>query len=284
MIWLKRVGWLLLIGMALILVFLAVYVSRSHPRLDGELRLAGLSAPVTVQRDGADVTHVLARTPRDAWQALGYVHAQERGWQMEFNRRVMRGQLSEVFGAATLETDKLLRALGIMRAAQAQWDRLPADVRDALQAYSDGVNAFHAGSTQALPPEFHVLGVEPGRWEPQDSVGWSLMMALDLGGNWGNEFARLSAAKVVGTPQLWQLFPPYPGEVPASGVDFSKLYADLGIYRATASTKTSVLSPMEPARQSLAAAAPDAMQAWAEAFVRDAGTLEGKGSNNWAVA
>ncbi|MDP1967757.1 MAG: penicillin acylase family protein, partial [Burkholderiaceae bacterium] len=82
----------------------------------------------------------------------------------------------------------------------------------------------------------------------------------------------------------WQLFPPYPGEAPASGVDFSKLYADLGIYRAAAGTKTSVLSPLEPARQSLAAAAPHAMQAWADAFVRDAGTLEGKGSNNWAVA
>ena len=107
-----------------------------------------------------------------------------------------------------------------------------------MQAYSNGINAFYAQSSQALPPEFHILGIKPGGllgkpWTPQDSIGWSLMMALDLSGNWGNEFARLSALKNLNTTQLWQLFTPYPGEAPASKVDFAKLYAELRVYKAT---------------------------------------------------
>lgn len=91
-----------------------IYVNRTFAVLDGEVKVAGLKAPVSVTRDAADVTHIKAQSPADAWFSIGYVHAQERGWQLEFNRRVMHGELSEAFGAATLETDKLLRTLGIM--------------------------------------------------------------------------------------------------------------------------------------------------------------------------
>jgi len=120
-----------------------------------------------------------------------------------------------VLGPATLETDILMRTLGIRQAAQAQYDRLPEEARAALQAYSAGVNAFHADRRQALSPEFLLLGIDPAQearagtyWDPVDSVGWSLMMALDLGGNWGNEIARLSALQVLDTDRLWELFLP----------------------------------------------------------------------------
>jgi acyl-homoserine lactone acylase PvdQ len=131
---------------------------------------------VSVARDPSDVTHIKAQSPRDAWFALGYVHAQERGWQLEFNRRVMHGELSEVFGPATLETDKLLRTLGVVRAAERQWQTLPAEGRDAMQAYSEGISAFYAGSPQALPPEFHIVGTRPGgasgaAWSPVRQPG-----------------------------------------------------------------------------------------------------------------
>ncbi|MGQ2981106.1 MAG: penicillin acylase family protein, partial [Polaromonas sp.] len=250
MVWIKRffAGALLLV--LLLAAAIGIYVYRSFPALDGELKVSGLTAAVNVARDGADVTHIRAQSPRDAWMALGYVHAQERGWQLEFNRRVMHGELSEVLGEATLDTDKLMRTLGIMEAAQRQWQVLPAEAKQALQAYSDGINAFYAGSAQALSPEFHILGVKPGGsgqpWTPQDSVGWALMMALDLGGNWGNEFARLSAARVLSTDELWQLFTPYPGEAPASRTDFARLYAGLGVFRQDA-IKTGASSPY-PAR------------------------------------
>ena len=156
--WIRRIAWVLLSLAVLIAVVAAVVLMRSLPRLDGELRLPGLSAGVSVQRDAADVTHIKAQSTPDAWRTLGFVHAQERGWQLEFNRRVMHGELSEVLGEATLETDKLMRTLGIMRAAQAQFDGLPAEAKQALQAYSEGINAFHAGGSQLLSPEFHILG------------------------------------------------------------------------------------------------------------------------------
>jgi penicillin amidase len=294
-VWIKRFFWFLLLLAALLAVALAVYVQRALPALDGELRVAGLAAPVSVARDGADVTHLKAQSAHDAWLALGYVHAQERGWQLEFNRRVMHGELSEVLGEATLDTDKLMRTLGIMEAAQRQWQVLPADGKAALQAYSDGVNAFYAGSAQALSPEFHILGVKPGGrsgqpWSPQDSMGWSLMMALDLGGNWSNEFARLSAAKVLSTEQLWQLFTPYPGEAPASTTDFAKLYAELGVYRQTPNAiKTGANSP-RPIRAAATfdtknpPSAPSLLAQDIHAWAADIGNVEGKGSNNWVLA
>ncbi len=283
MLWIKRLGAVLLLVAVAGLLALGWYVWRSFPQLDGQLRLAGLKAPVSVRRDAADVTHLRAATPHDAWRALGFVHAQERGWQLEFNRRVMHGKLSEILGEATLETDKLMRTLGIVRAAQRQLDRMPAEARSALEAYSEGVRAFYAGRTQALSPEFLVLGVRPGEeepaWEAVDSVGWSLMMALDLGGNWGNEFARLSSAQAVPTHRLWELFPPYPGEQPASAVDFAALYRGLGVYRSSAAR----VSDAAPSRH-LARTLDDAARAWSQAFVRDVGVVEGKGSNAWVVS
>src|SRR5205085_5710678 len=137
-----------------------------------------------------------------------------------------------------------------------------------ISAYANGVNAFHATSMQALPPEFHILHVMPGEWTPQDTVAWVLMMALDLGGNWGTEFARLSALQNIDTQQLWQLMPPYPGEAPATKVDLAALYRSLGVYRTdgTAAKKT-VQSFNE-------------LDTWREGL----GHLEGVGSNNWVVS
>lgn len=291
MVWVKRFFGGVLLLVLLLAAAIGIYVCRSFPALDGELKLSGLTAAVSVARDGADVTHIKAQSPRDAWMALGYVHAQERGWQLEFNRRVMHGELSELLGEATLDTDKLMRTLGIMEAAQRQWQGLPAEAKQALQAYSDGINAFYAGSAQALSPEFHILGVKPGGngqpWTPQDSVGWALMMALDLGGNWGNEFARLSAAKVLSTDELWQLFTPYPGEAPASKTDFAKLYAGLGVFRPDA-----IKTGAADARQERAGGLFGIKKAVdAELLAQDIkdwaaniGNVEGKGSNNWVLA
>lgn len=261
----------------------SLYVLRSLPTMDGQLTLTGLRHPVDVRRDESDVTHVVGSDPRDVWMALGYVHAQERTWQLDFNRRVMRGRLSEVLGPATLETDILMRTLGIRQAAQAQYDLLPEEARAALQAYSAGVNAFHADRRQALSPEFLLLGIDPAQearagtyWDPVDSVGWSLMMALDLGGNWGNEIARLSALQVLDTDRLWELFPPYPGEKRAASADLAGLYRSLDIY-APATDRPSA-SHQTPPGGWLAQAGQDVRE-WAA----ELGNIEGKGSNNWVV-
>ena len=309
MTWFKRFLWLILVLFMLLLGAVGIYVKRTFPALDGELTAVGLRGGVRITRDAADVTHIKAQTPIDAWFAIGYVHAQERGWQLEFNRRVMRGELSEAFGPATLETDKLLRTLGIMQAAERQWQGLPAEGRDAIQAYSDGINSFYAGSQQALPPEFHILGIKPGGssgkpWTAQDSIGWSLMMALDLSGNWGNEFARLSALKTLTTAQLWQLFTPYPGEAPASKVDFAKLYRELGVYRSTSKSLSGDMTPDNSPLNAIKIRATDTTNHWATSYFdhflsagitadlsrnitdwgTSLGTVDGKGSNNWVVS
>jgi len=265
--WLKRIFKALLWVAAALIAGLGLWVFHTQPMYDGQLTSEGLKQPVTIKRDAADVVHIFAQSNRDAAFALGFAHAQDRSWQMEFNRRLMRGELSEILGEATLHTDKLMRTLGLMQVAQQQLDQLPADVREQLQAYSDGVNAFHANRPQGLPPEFALMRTQPGgksgvAWQPVDSVGWSLVMALDLGGNWGNEFARLAAARTLSTQQLWDLYPPYPGEKPVSSVDLSKLYRELGVYKTDSSVKTSFSLPI----------------------IGEAGFNEGRGSNNWVVA
>ena len=256
---------LLFLFMTLAIVF-GSWVIYSQPMYDGKLHIKGLSNSVDIQRDSADVTHIVASNDRDAAFALGFVHAQDRSWQLEFNRRVIRGELSEILGETTLPTDKLMRTLGLIHAAQKQLEQLPTEVVDQLRAYSAGVNAFHANRQQGLPPEFTLLGTSPGgktgvAWQPVDSVAWSLLMALDLGGNWGNEFARLAAARTLSTQQLWDLYPPYPGEKPASNVDLAKLYRDLGVYRTQSGLKTSLSLPV----------------------LGEPGFNEGRGSNNWVI-
>jgi penicillin G amidase len=130
--WIRRfatlIGLLLVLAAALGLW----YARQTIPQTEGQLQVSGLAAPVQVNRDGSDVTHILAQGPRDAWMALGYVHAQERGWQLAFNRAVMRGTLSEFLGPATLETDKLMRTLGIRQVAQRQLATLPPDAKAAV--------------------------------------------------------------------------------------------------------------------------------------------------------
>ena len=277
----------------------SVYAMHSLPKLSGQTTLAGLSAGVSVRRDQADVTHILATQPLDAYRALGMVHAQERPWQLALNRRVMHGTLSEVFGPVSLPVDKLMRTLGMAQAAQAQWAGLPPDAKEVLQAYADGINAHMASGVQAESPEFKLLGLHPQAqaakgefWTPQDSVGWALMMALDLGGNWGTEFARFSSAQAVDTAALWQLFPPYAGEAPASATDLAALYRSLGVYATPAqaakaseagpnnSMLASANGPSDSEKTDPASSPVASVQQWADGL----GHVEGKGSNNWVVA
>ena len=268
--------WFLRAVLAIVLLTLTafgafqVYLLKSIAPLTGEAQLAGLSSGVEIKRDASDVTHIHAKTPMDAWRAIGYVHAQERGWQLAFNRQVMHGELSEWLGPTTLETDKLMRTLGIMKSAQAQFDKLPPNTQKALEAYAEGVQAGYA-SAQWRAPEFVILGINPSKtmkpWTAVDSVGWALMMALDLGGNWGNEFARLMSAQALNTEDLWKLFPPYPGESRGSKVDITALYRNLDVYAKEAPPQAKAL-----ATQQLLAST-----------TLDVGVLEGKGSNNWVV-
>src|SRR5271157_5379011 len=156
---------------------------RAMPTYSGTEKLPGLSAEVRVWRDSYGVPHVFAASMDDAARALGYLHASERLFQMEVNRRVGQGRAAETFGADLLKVDKFLRTLGFYREAEASFSALSPEAQRRLQAYSDGVNAFLDTHKDALPPEFLLAGVTPEPWKPADSLVWGKLIGLELSQN-----------------------------------------------------------------------------------------------------
>lgn len=212
----RLLGWGLL-GLVLLLVLGAgggyLWLRRSLPQTSGEVRVRGVSAPVTIVRDSDGVAHITGATEADAAFGLGFVHAQERLWQMEVQRRIGTGRLSEIFGAATLNTDRFLRTLGVDRAARSAYQQLDAATIAILDAYAAGVNAFLA-THPTLPPEFLILGVQPEPWQPVDSLIWAKMMAWDLGGNWSDEVLRSLLIAQIGPEDADVLLPAYTADGP----------------------------------------------------------------------
>lgn len=119
---LKRLLLWLVLGLVIVLAFGAgggyLWLRQSLPKTSGEIRVSGISGPVTIVRDSDGVAHITGATETDAAFGLGFVHAQDRLWQMEVQRRIGHGRLSEIFGATALNTDRFLRTLGVARAAR----------------------------------------------------------------------------------------------------------------------------------------------------------------------
>ena len=185
--------------LALVLAGAFLFVrSSAATETDGALAVAGLQSTVTVQRDENGVPHIYADNAHDLFFAQGYVQAQDRLFQMDFQRRVGTGTLSEVLGEATLETDQFLRTLGTGRAAAEDLKVLDAETLAHLQAYADGVNAFIAANPDKLPIEFRILGYTPQPWQPLHTLVWGKMMAWSLGGNWESELMYAQLIEALG--------------------------------------------------------------------------------------
>lgn len=211
-----RVCALLALTLAFLSVLFVTWLRTSLPQVDGTLALQGLDGPVEVIRDSDGVPHIFADQVNDAYFALGFTHAQDRLWQMEMTRRVGAGRLSEVFGSRTLKIDRFIRTLGLYRAAQAQLTLMKPDERALLDAYAAGVNAFLHNHAGVLAPEFAVLGHEPERWRPEDSLVWARIMAVRLSGNWRSELLRLRLAETLTPEQIDQLWPSDDGSEPVT--------------------------------------------------------------------
>ncbi|THF86029.1 penicillin acylase family protein [Deinococcus sp. KSM4-11] len=269
-----RFGWGVVWAVALILALLLAAVlwlrSTSAARVSGTLDVPGVSSSVTVTRDQWGVPHIRAATDEDALFALGFVHWQERAWQMEFQRRVAQGRLSEVLGAAALPQDKFLRTWGFQRAAESALPALQPRTRQLVSAYTAGVNA--AMRQGKIAPEFRILGFTPAAWTDVDSLSWSKLMAYDLGGNMDDEVLGSRVVKRLGTSGLAQVTAPYPKGAPTI------LSADEVGHENPVPARTSggVLLPNEALsalREHLAAARALGLQ-----------PVPGKGSNDWVVA
>jgi penicillin amidase len=226
------------------------------PQTDGRLVLQGLQGELRIVRDAQGIPTIHAASRRDAMFGLGFVHAQDRLWQLETHRRIGSGRLAEAFGESALEADKFLRALGVRRAAVAQWAAASPASREALTAYAAGVNAYVQQEMRARPPEFLILGIYPSDWTPEDSLAWATMMAWDLGANWSVELLRMRMALKMPVERINELLPPYPGEKPVPTADYAALFRGLKV--------SGTLG------QQALAAAPES-------------GVEGVGSNNWVV-
>ena len=173
-----------------------LWLRSSLPQQDGTVQVAGVSAPVTIERDDRGVPTIRAANLNDAAFAIGFAHAQDRLFQMDMMRRVGAGRLSEVVGAQALPVDKLTRTLGLYATAQRQAQDASPQLKQVLASYSAGVNAFLAqGGT--LPPEFLLLHYKPEPWTPADSLAWGRIMALQLSSNWNAERLNLTLKQTV---------------------------------------------------------------------------------------
>lgn len=172
-------------------------------------RIPGLQATVEVQWDAWGVPHVYAQSEHDLFLTEGYLHAEDRLWQMELHRRIAAGRLSELFGERTLEADRFLKRVGLYRAAQDELQTLDADALTMLEAYSEGVNArllTHRG----LPLELALLDIRPEPWRPVDCLTWAKLMGWGLSLNWDVELFRVRLAERLGVEAACALEWPYP--------------------------------------------------------------------------
>ncbi len=196
-------------------------VQRSFPTTDGRIEVPGLASNATVYRDDAGVPTIVAETDHDLFFAQGFVHAQDRFWEMDFRRHVTAGRLAELFGESQVATDAFIRTLDWRGVAEQEFAALDETSRGHYEAYADGVNAYLAGRGGAdLSLEYAVLGLQnpgysPEPWTPVDSIAWLKAMAWDLRSNLGDEIDRALLAGELPAEEVARLHPAYPwGEMP----------------------------------------------------------------------
>lgn len=259
-----------------VLTMLGIYflASRSLPDYDKTLQVSGLSAPLEIVRDNANVPHILGASDADVFFGLGYAHAQDRLWQMVTLRRTVQGRLSEVFGTRTVEIDTVMRRLDLYPLAQAAVRHQDARTQVALKAYADGVNArldeINQNALGRGAPEMFLFNMPIAPWQPADSIAMVKLMALRLTGQIDTEVLRARTSLLLPAERLLDILPDAPG----AGIAALPRYADLfdaTLPRFAASTPL----PEHPLSPFSRAGFSGASNAWAAATSRSAagGTL-----------
>jgi penicillin amidase len=206
--------------LALIIAGAWTWFSRqAFPKTSGTIVVEGLDQAVEIVRDEYGVAHIYASTPEDLFFAQGYVHAQERFWQMEFQRRLGSGRLSEIFGESSLPTDRYLRHFNFDQSSEEIYDSMGDEARTIVDAYADGVNAYISERSPAeLGLEFALLGIQGVKWDieewtPRDSLVWAYMMIFEQASRFG-ELRMLKLISAVGTEMAFDFQPPYRDDRP----------------------------------------------------------------------
>ncbi len=256
---------------------------KSFPQTTGELKLSGLEGPVDVYRDALGIPQIYATTPHDLFMAQGYIHAQDRFWQMDFWRHIGSGRLAEMFGKSQVSTDSFLRTLGWRQLAEQEYAMLSPESKTMLDAYAAGVNAYLAGRQPVeVSLEYSILtgvlnrGYKIEPWTPVHSLTWAKAMAWDLRGNMGAEIERAILLKNFSVEQVDELFPAYPADHP-------RIVPEIGDFSAAASATGSRFETSSAAGlPSVDYSSVAGRLASLDAVLGPSGA--GIGSNSWAVS
>ena len=272
--WLFRIAAGLVVLTVLGVVLVYYLASQSLPDYSKTVAVQGVSAPVEIVRDNANVPHIMGATDADVFFGLGYAHAQDRLWQMTLLRRTAQGRLSEVFGAPTLKVDRLLRRMDLYRLAMESVAAQDPETLAALQAYADGVNARLAEiNRDALgrgAPEMFLFDAPVAPWRPADSLAIVKVMGLQLSGHLIEEVLRARTSIALDDPRrLLDILPDSPGTGVAALPEYTFLFPTVPRYAEADRTPTHPLMPVQP--RGLAGAS----NGWAAATNRSAsgGTL-----------
>ncbi len=189
-------------------------VTKSFPQYSGTINSSRISNEVKIYRDEFGVPHIIAHNEYDLFFTQGYVHAQDRLWQMDISRRAGEGRLSEVLGSSTIKFDKMLRTVGFKNIAEKLESSISPKSKEILQAYADGVNEFIRTHKGKYPIEFDMLNYEPEEWKPVHSLMISRLMAWELNISWHVDVALGELVAKLGEEKAKQIFPSYPENAP----------------------------------------------------------------------
>ncbi|WP_344151738.1 penicillin acylase family protein [Nocardioides koreensis] len=285
-----RITTYVVVGLVLVLVVAlvtgAVLVRRPFPQTSGSAELAGLGADVEVVRDDHGIPQLYGDSVADLMRAQGYVHAQERFFEMDVRRHATAGRLAEMFGEKALDSDEMVRTMGWRRVAEQELALIKPETRAALEAYADGVNAYldqHSPSQIAV--EYTVLNAggldyRPEHWTAVDSLAWLKAMAWDLRGNMTDEIDRVLALADHSAEQVQELYPAYPYGEHAPIVGQGAVVD--GIFD-QAATQGATRKPQRPAYTAGARRVLSRLQAGIERMPTLLGRGDGIGSNSWVV-
>lgn len=202
-------------------------ISRTRlPKIDGKLSISGLKEDVEIIRDELGIAHIYANNINDLMFAQGYVHAQDRLFQMELNRKVARGTLSEIIGIKALDSDRIARTMGYERVAKLDWELFDESEQQIIIDYCHGINAYITSADFKLPIEFTLLKFKPEKWHPMDVASFSRLLISLLTWGWYDEIIRAKLIEAVGAAAAAELDNTYPKENPITlpkGIEFNIL-------------------------------------------------------------
>lgn len=244
-----------IIGVSGVAIYWTFY--RPLPDYNSSNRLSGLNSEVEIHWDTFGVPHIYASNKKDLYRATGYVHAQDRLWQMTLSQLAAEGRFAEFLGKELLSYDQLQRTIGFWRVAKKIEEQLSDSTLAQIQAYADGVNAYVESHPKSLPIQFALADMEPIPWTVTHTIALSRLMAWDLNIPWKAEISYSLARQKLNSNQYRQLFPN------------EKIYAGAQRADSLAEHYAGALLPLMKKQQEL------------DKLLNKEGSL--KGSNAWAV-